>query len=75
MLAEAHWVDGTAVPLPPLLPEQRSVCQEFKVHKEKWQVMCRRNRIKSDLVGGFEDTSLKLLSLFHLLVKSSPAEI
>lgn len=32
--------------------------------KEKWQVMCRRNRIKSDLVGGFEDTSLKLLSLF-----------
>ena len=38
--------------------------------KEKWQVMCRRNIIKSELVGKFEDTSIKLLSLSYLLVKS-----
>lgn len=38
--------------------------------KDKWQMMCRRNIIKSDLVGKFEDTSLKLLSLSYLLVKS-----
>lgn len=45
-------------------------------NKEKEQVWCRRKRIKSDLVGGFGDTCLKLLSPSHLQVKSFfPAEI